>query len=208
VTARLIWITPNAEEVIGYCARVSSPENQPNTETAGKLLAYCFRNKHWSIFEQASMCIEFKCSRTVMRQILRHSTLKPQEFSQRYAKVTESPVIVKARRQDTKNRQNSIDDLSVEDIEWFEAAQFRHWAASMDLYEASLARGIAKECARVFLPEGNTPSTAYFSGPIRSWIHYCQVRTGNGTQKEHIDEALAARDILLEQIPALKELMT
>lgn len=205
-SVKLVWVTPDAEKVIGYCARVSNPSNQDNDETYGKLLKYCAKNAHWSIFEQASMCLEIRTSRAIARQILRHKSLSFQEFSTRYAVVSEPPIQNEARRQDTKNRQNSTDDLLPVDRAWFDQAQIDLYDEVMDVYTEALTRGIAKECARVFLPEGLTPSTMYASGTMRSWIHYCQVRCGNGTQKEHQDIAKNIRRILLEQVPALTDI--
>lgn len=186
----LVWITPDAEKHIAYCARVSNPTNQENPDYRG-LLAYCKKHGHWSVFEMASACFEIEAPRDISRQILRHRSFSFQEFSQRYADVSQLPEIKlrECRLQDTKNRQNSIstDDQFLKD--WWLTAQTAHNSTSLYLYKQAIENGIAKEQARVLLPEGLTPSRLYMSGTIRSWLHYCDVRTGNGTQKEHIEIA-------------------
>lgn len=199
---RLIWSTPNAEKLIGYCARVSSPENQEKSyDSPEKLLAYCISNSHWSIFEMADMCVEIRTSRAISAQLIRHKSFSFQEFSQRYAKVNTCEKYV-SRRQDTKNRQNSIDDLSPETNEWFSKIQEENWNNSKKLYETCLEKGIAKECARFLLPMSST-TTIYMKGSVRSWIHYLQVRCGNGTQKEHFDIANKIKKIFKEQFPII-----
>ena len=205
MSVKLIWITPNAQDVISYCARVSNPANQENYDTAPRLLKYCAKNKHWSVFEQASMCIEVETTRGISAQILRHR-LQAQEFSQRYASVDDTGIeIPHLRRQDHKNRQNSIDDIpDINDA--FRERIEKHFAESHQLYRDLLDQGVAKECARFVLPL-STKTRLYLSGNIRNWIHYCQVRCDPATQKEHRDIAMKVRDILLEQLPSLREIL-
>lgn len=192
-----ISITPNAEQVIMYCARVSNPKNQDSGNT--KLLRYCLEHGHWSIFEMAHATYEITTSRAIAAQILRHRSFSFQEFSQRYAKAQEY-VPAEARRQDKKNRQNSIDDLS-EDIKlWFDTAQSYIWDECNHLYTKALDLGIAKEQARFLLPL-NTQTKLYMTGSIRSWITYFNVRCGVETQKEHRDIALQIRDDLAHRLP-------
>lgn len=197
-STRLIAITPKAEEIIGYCARVSNPENQENPEVS-KLLSFCVKHGHWSIFEQASMVIEITTSRGIAPQILRHRSFSFQEFSQRYAAST-AAITYEARRQDLKNRQNSVDDFDVETKQWFQDAQNEVWGLAFDKYQEALKRGIAKECARFLLPL-NTQTRLYMNGTIRSWIHYIQLRTANGTQLEHMKIAEGCKKIFCEQLP-------
>ena len=205
MAARLIAIsTPvipgvkTAEDLISYAARVSNPAHQ--MQASNRLLKYCIKHKHFSIFEQASMTIEIKTTRAISAQILRHRTFTFQEFSQRYAEVAEKPVPQEARLQDQKNRQNSIitDDADLKD--WWKAEQNAMYDANVKLYEEAIARGIAKECARMVLPM-SSPSTLYMTGTIRSWIHYIELRSANGTQKEHANIAIACKDIFMEQFP-------
>ena len=186
-----------AEGLIAYCARVSSP-HQENLDYE-KLLAYCISNRHWSIFEMADMTVEIVTSRAIAPQILRHRSFQFQEFSQRYARVQAIETYT-PRRQDSKNRQNSLDDLGPETIEWFENAQAEIARISMEKYEEALDKGIAKECARVLLPLG-TRTKLYMKGSVRSWIHYLEVRTDRSTQKEHRDIAEAIRTIFCDQFP-------
>lgn len=200
---KLVWITPDAENIISYCARVSSPQNQENYSTAAGLLSYCIKNKHWSIFEQANMCVEITTGRDISAQILRHRSFSFQEFSQRYAEVSEY-VEREARRQDVKNRQNSIDDLSDEVRDWWRVAQAAHWINAKSLYKSALDKGIAKECARSILPM-QSKTRLYMNGTIRSWIHYLELRCGNGTQKEHMDIANEIKDIFVENLPTIGE---
>lgn len=211
---RLIAITrpvvpecPDTGDLLAYCARVSNPANQANTQTAPRLLGYLVRNQHWSPFEMASMTVEIRTSRAIARQILRHRSFSFQEFSQRYAAVAGAAMISDARLQDAKNRQasNATDDQDLQ--AWWRAAQGTVSAQSAQLYEAALARGIAKEVARNILPEGMTESVLYMAGTIRSFIHYCQLRCEAGTQKEHRDIALSVRDVLLAEFPALGDVM-
>ena len=208
MSVKLVWVTPEAEKQIMYCARVSNPSNQNSENT--KLLEYCAKHGHWSVFEMGSMCVEIETSRTIARQILRHRSFAFQEFSQRYEDVTtmgKSLILSQARSQDLKNRQNSNDNMDQEDKDWFEYEQQHRWSQCLASYKAALERGIAKEQARVFLPEGLTPSRMYMTGTIRSWIHYCQLRCGNGTQKEHIEIAKLCKKILVEQIPSLDKVL-
>lgn len=186
MTVKLQWATPNADQVVGYCARVSNPENQENANVAG-LLAYCARNGHWSVFEMASACVEINTTRDIGRQILRHRSFSFQEFSQRYASTESLPdaPLRECRLQDTKNRQNSIetDDAAIE--EWWDSAQKDTKDTAIFFYEQALSKGIAKEQARALLPEGLTSSRMYMSGTVRSWITYLQSRLHESTQKEH-----------------------
>lgn len=183
----------DVQDLIAYAARVSNPSNQINKETAPKLLNYLIKHKHWSPFEMASACMEIETTRDIARQLLRHRSFSFQEFSQRYADVRdmeEGLVIRKARLQDEKNRQNSVvtDDVQLH-MAW-EQHQRNVWNESMKAYKWAIDNGIAKEQARAVLPEGNTPSRLYVNGTIRSWIHYIELRSANGTQKEHMDLAV------------------
>ncbi len=197
---KLISITPQAEETIAYCARVSNPENQDNPEI-GKLLSYCVKQAHWSIFEQANMVLEIVTSRGIAPQILRHRSFSFQEFSQRYA-VSNSFVLCSARKQDLKNRQNSTDDLDPTVQEWFQNAQNEVWELCHKRYHEALEKGIAKESARFLLPL-NAQTKLYMNGTVRSWIHYIQLRTGHGTQLEHMQIANACKKIFCEQLPVI-----
>lgn len=201
--ADLISITPNSQEVISYCARVSNPNNQLKFNNSSKLIKYLIDNKHWSPFEMAHMTIQIKTSRGISPQILRHRSFTFQEFSQRYASVDASGLtLYAARRQDDKNRQNSIDDLpdSVKQ-EWLDRQQ-DNWKSAFEHYTWALDNGIAKECARFILPLGCT-TTLYMSGSVRSWIHYIELRAANGTQKEHMDIAIACKEIFKKELPDL-----
>jgi thymidylate synthase (FAD) len=208
---KLVAVTEGAEDLIGksaqdiisYVARVSNPNNQMSFETGSKLIKYCITHQHWSIFEHSFMTMEIKTSRAIAAQILRHRSFTFQEFSQRYAAANDF-IEYKARRQDKKNRQNSVDDMSQEDLDWFSAAQAEVWDTANKKYEEALAKGIAKEQARFLLPL-NTGTTIYMSGSIRSWIHYIQLRSGNGTQKEHADIALACMSIISKRFPDVAE---
>lgn len=197
MNVQLISITPDAEKTMGYVARVSNPANQDNPEVS-KLLAYCLKHGHWSVFETATMTLEIETSRAIAAQILRHRSFCFQEFSQRYASPTEFETY-EARRQDSKNRQNSIDDLSEEDKLWFRQIQGHIWVTARNAYNTALEKGIAKECARFLLPL-NTHSRLYMTGNVRSWIHYIQLRTTQGTQKEHRDIALACKAIFCKEL--------
>lgn len=204
---KLVWVTPEAEQKIAYMARVSNPANQDNPASATKLLKYLIKNKHWSPYEMVNVCMEIETTRDVARQILRHRSFSFQEFSQRYA-VSEGFIQnSQARMQDTKNRQNSLytDDISIQN--WFEGAQRRLVEEAKFLYSAALDKGIAKECARVFLPEGLTVSRMYMNGTLRSWLHYIDIRCDVATQKEHRDVANQCRDIIFAEFPSIKSLM-
>lgn len=190
-------------QILAYVARVSNPSNQMNSGTASKLLTYCLKNQHWSVFESASLTLEITTSRAIAQQILRHRSFTFQEFSQRYSEATEFEMY-EARRQDAKNRQNSIDDMDGETKKWFEGAQKGVQDMSLALYSKALAQGIAKEQARFLLPL-STQTRIYMTGNIRSWITYCSLRCKNGTQKEHQDIALACRAILFQEVPELEE---
>lgn len=197
------------EELVAYCARVSNPANQANHETAPRLLSYLVRNQHWSPFEMAHAVIEIKTTRDIARQILRHRSFSFQEFSQRYAEVVADPVLREARLQDTTNRQNSIDfgEENFALVDWWERQQAAVATAALNVYNEALLQGIAKEVARAVLPEGLTPSHLYMSGSVRSWIHYIQLRTGNGTQKEHREIAAMCKLALLHVMPSLSEML-
>lgn len=202
---KLISVTPDAEKTIAHCARVSS-NNQSNPDYS-KLLAYCIKNGHWSIFEMANMVVEVQTSRAISAQILRHRSFSFQEFSQRYAAVDESGVeIYAARRQDVKNRQNSIDDLSDAVQEEWRARQLQNWKSSFEHYMWALDNGIAKECARFVLPLGCS-TKIYMQGSIRSWIHYLELRTAHGTQAEHMDIAKAIFAIFVDRFPTIAKAM-
>jgi thymidylate synthase (FAD) len=200
VTAPLIQVenqTLSPEGLIAYCARVSSPHQE--TLDYQKLLAYCIEHKHWSIFEMVDMTVEIVTSRAISPQILRHKSFQFQEFSQRYAKAQEIERY-QPRRQDSKNRQNSLDDLDAATKQWFDDAQDRIASASLELYNMALEKGIAKECARVLLPLG-TQTKLYMKGSVRSWIHYLEVRTDSSTQQEHREIALGIKAMFMEQFP-------
>lgn len=194
MTANLIWATPDADKHIGYCARVSNPNNQDNPNIAG-LLNYCAKNHHWSVFEMASACIEVSTTRDIARQILRHRSFSFQEFSQRYADATQLGDFTtrECRLQDNKNRQNSLETDDFDLTVWWTAAQKRMIDETQFLYGEALKRGIAKEQARALLPEGLTPSKLYVNGTMRSWITFLQARLDPSTQKEH---RLVAQDVL------------
>jgi len=202
--ASLISVTPDAEKHIAYCARVSNPNNQDN-ENYAKLLAYCIKHRHWSIFEQAFMTLEIETTRGLAAQVLRHRSFTFQEFSQRYAStnlLSSNIELPELRRQDTKNRQNSIDDLDSEMIEKFNRQMVTLFSSASNLYNQMLEAGVAKECARFVLPLA-TPTKMYMSGSLRSWIHYIELRSANGTQKEHMDIALSCKEIFKEQFPVI-----
>lgn len=196
---KLVHCTPEAEKLVALCARVSS--SNPDNPEYEKLLAYLIKHKHWSPFEMASLCLEIETTRGVSPQILRHRSFSFQEFSLRYAAATEFEEY-EARRQDTKNRQNSISDMDTSDKDWFRDAQFKVNSVSESLYEEALKRGIAKECARNLLPM-STKTKLFMHGTLRSWIHYIELRAADGTQKEHRDIALEAKRIFTEQFPLI-----
>ena len=203
---KLISMTPDAEKTMGYVARVSNPSNQENPKVAG-LLSYCIKNGHWSVFEQAHMTLEINTTRGIAAQILRHRSFTYQEFSQRYADssvLSEEIPLPELRRQDTKNRQNSIDDIE-EDVKLeFQKKIQMHFEQGMNLYKDMLEQGIAKECARFVLPLA-TPTKIYMTGSVRSWIHFINLRAGNGTQKEHIDIAENCKVGFCEAFPIVSE---
>ena len=201
-SAKLIWATPNLESVIAYCARVSNPANQHNDETAPKLLRYCMKHKHWSVFEMGNICIEIETTRDIARQILRHRSFSFQEFSQRYAVVGDHDISA-ARMQDYKNRQNSIPTEDREIQRWWEEQQQQTWKKAKAVYEHALNIGIAKEVARKVLPEGMTMSRMYVNGTVRSWLHYIDVRCDEATQKEHREVAQQCRTIVANLLPSL-----
>tara|TARA_B100000945_G_C20216874_1_gene518722 strand:- start:179 stop:811 length:633 start_codon:yes stop_codon:yes gene_type:complete len=205
MTVKLITQTPDAEKTIAYVARVSNPNNQDNENYAG-LLKYCIKHQHWSIFEQASMTLEIETTRGIAAQILRHRSFTFQEFSQRYAESTSLGDIElpELRRQDTKNRQNSTDDLDPEMVDKFNRQMITLFSSSTALYESMLKQGVAKECARFVLPLA-TPTRIYMTGSIRSWIHYINLRSANGTQKEHMLIAEECKKIFIEQYPTVSE---
>ena len=205
--AKLVSVTPDAEKHIAFCARVSNPNNQDNEKFSG-LLKYCIKNQHWSIFEQAFMTLEITTNRGIAAQILRHRSFTFQEFSQRYASTDflgeiELPEL---RRQDDKNRQNSIDDLDPELIDKLERQMVTLFSSANSLYQQMLSAGVAKECARFVLPLA-TPTRIYMTGSIRSWLHYIDLRSSNGTQKEHMDIANNCKEIFVEQFPSIAEAM-
>jgi len=200
----LVSVSPDAEKHMAYCARVSNPNNQDNDNYAG-LLRYCIKHQHWSIFEQAFMTLEINTTRGLAAQILRHRSFTFQEFSQRYADTnlldTNIP-LPELRRQDTKNRQNSIDDIPEEQSKMLLGRIQNYFNEGLDLYNELLREGIAKECARFVLPLA-TPTRIYMSGSVRSWVHYIDLRSGHGTQKEHMDIANACKSIFTEQFPTV-----
>ena len=201
-----VSVTPDAEKLIGYIARVSNPKNQENPEVAG-LLRYCIKHGHWSIFEQASMTVEIETTRGIAAQILRHRSFTFQEFSQRYADtnlLAEEIPMFDLRHQDTKNRQNSLDDVPYNKKKDLEYKIAEHFVEAMDLYNELLASGIAKECARFVLTLA-TPTMMYMTGTIRSWIHYLQLRGGHGTQKEHMEIAHAIEEIFIKEFPTISD---
>ena len=202
----LVSVSPDAEKHMAYCARVSNPNNQDNENYAG-LLRYCIKHQHWSIFEQAFMTLEINTTRGLAAQILRHRSFTFQEFSQRYADTnlldTNIP-LPELRRQDTKNRQNSIDDIPEKQSKMLLGRIQNYFNEGLDLYNELLREGIAKECARFVLPLA-TPTRIYMSGSVRSWVHYIDLRSGHGTQKEHMDIANACKDIFKEQFPTVSE---
>jgi thymidylate synthase (FAD) len=206
MSVKLISVTPDAEQTMAYVARVSNPKNQENPNYA-KLLGYCIKHNHWSVFEQAFMTLEIETTRGLAAQILRHRSFTYQEWSQRYADssmLAEQIPMFELRRQDTKNRQNSIDDIDDFVKQEYEIKIRRHFDEAMTLYQSMLDMGIAKECARFVLPLA-TPTRMYMSGSVRSWIHYITLRSANGTQKEHMEIAEACKKIFVEQFPTCAE---
>ena len=205
---KLISVTPDAEKTMGYVARVSNPKNQ-NNPTVDGLLAYCIKHGHWSVFEQAFMTVEIETTRGIAAQILRHRSFTFQEFSQRYANTTHLGHIPlpELRRQDNKNRQNSIDDIDDEQVKFLKKEIALHFAAAKDLYNELIRQGVAKECARFVLPLA-TPTKLYMTGSCRSWVHYIDLRSGHGTQKEHMDIANEIKDIFSQQFPIVAEALS
>lgn len=206
MSVKLISVTPDAEKNIAYCARVSNPNNQDN-ENYAKLLKYCIDHKHWSIFEMAFLTLEINTTRGLAAQILRHRSFTFQEFSQRYADASllaDHIPVFELRGQDTKNRQNSIDNIDHETVVKWNTQIREHFAKAKSIYDGMIADGIAKECARFVLPLA-TPTRLYMSGSIRSWIHYIDLRSGHGTQKEHMIIANECKKIFVEQFPVIGE---
>ena len=207
MTVKLVTVTPDAEKTIGYVARVSNPNNQENPKVSG-LLKYCIKHQHWSIFEQAFMTLELNTTRAIAAQVLRHRSFTFQEFSQRYA---DSSALVEGkiplpelRRQDTTNRQKSIDDLDPFVCQKYEIWMQHNFAETLKVYQEMLNDGVAKECARMILPMA-CPTRIYMSGSVRSWMHYIDLRTGHGTQKEHMELAEDCKKIFVEQFPVIAE---
>jgi len=203
---KLVSATPDAEQHMGYVARVSNPKNQDNPNVSG-LLKYCIKHGHWSVFEQAFMTVEINTTRGLAAQILRHRSFTYQEFSQRYADSSMLGEVIplpELRRQDDKNRQNSIDDIDPLMVQDFNAKMQKHFVDGMKLYKEMLDAGVAKECARFVLPLA-TPTRIYMTGSVRSWIHYIDLRSAHGTQKEHMDVAEGVRGIFTEQFPVVAE---
>ena len=204
---KLVSVSPDAEKHMAYCARVSNPNNQDNEKFAG-LLKYCIKHQHWSIFEQAYLTLEINTSRAIAAQILRHRSFTYQEFSQRYA---DSSALMEGniplpdlRRQDTTNRQKSIDDLDTFLKQKYEIWMQHHFKQTLEVYQDMLDHGVAKECARMILPLA-CPTRIYMTGSVRSWIHYIDLRTGHGTQKEHMEIAEGCKKIFIEQFPVVAE---
>jgi len=206
MTVKLISVTPDAEQTMAYVARVSNPGNQDSENYAG-ILRYCIKHNHWSVFEQAFMTLEIETNRGIAAQILRHRSFTYQEFSQRYADtnlLSDRIPVPDLRSQDTKNRQNSIDDISEETKKDLQMYINNHFINAMELYNELLRQGVAKECARFVLPLA-TPTRIYMSGSVRSWIHYINLRSANGTQKEHMDIANECKKLFVEQFPVVSE---
>ena len=205
---KLVSVTPDAEQHMAYVARVSNPKNQDNENFSG-LLKYCIKHGHWSVFEQAFMTVEINTTRGLAAQILRHRSFTYQEFSQRYADSSllgDTIPLPELRRQDLKNRQNSTDDLDALVVQDFNSKMQRHFVDGMKLYKEMLDAGVAKECARFVLPLA-TPTRLYMSGTVRSWLHYIELRTGHGTQKEHKEIASDCKRIFSEQFPTIASAM-
>ena len=208
MNVKLVSVTPDAEKMIAYIARVSNPSNQNDEKYAG-LLKYCIKHGHWSVFEQAHMTLEINTSRGIAAQILRHRSFTFQEFSQRYADtnlLSEEIPVPDLRSQDHKNRQNSVDDISPEKKLALQGTIARHFAESIDLYNELLRQGVAKECSRFVLPLA-VGTRIFMTGNLRSWMHYIDLRSSNGTQKEHMDIANECKQIFMEQFPIVSEAM-
>ena len=202
---QLITLTPDAEKNMAFVARVSNPNNQGNENFSG-LLKYCIKHQHWSVFEQAHMTLEIETTRAIAAQILRHRSFTFQEFSQRYAQSNELGEIdlPELRRQDSKNRQNSIDDLDIKVVDKLNRQMITLFSSAQSLYNQMIEEGVAKECARMVLPLC-TPTRIYMTGSVRSWIHYIDLRSAHGTQKEHMEIAESCKDIFKEQFPVVSE---
>ena len=194
---RLVWKTPYGDNEVAYMARVSAANQH---DTPDKLIGYLVKHKHWSPFEMVNMCVEICTTRSISAQIMRHRSFSFQEFSQRYAEIQDKPLMPELRRQDLKNRQNSIDDLDPTEVQNFEVMIDQHYEQGLYLYKEMLAAGVAKECAREVLPM-STPTKLYMNGNLRSWLHYCDLRTANSTQKEHREIAIACKKLLAENFP-------
>ena len=206
MNVKLVSVTPDAEKTMGYVARVSNPKNQDNPKVAG-LLGYCIKHGHWSVFEQAHMTLEINTTRGLAAQILRHRSFTYQEFSQRYADSSllgDTIPLPELRKQDLKNRQNSTDDMDDRKVKWYNYRMQKHFKEGMKLYQNMLRDGVAKECARFVLPLA-TPTRLFMTGSVRSWIHYIELRSGHGTQKEHMDIANACKDVFRTQFPIVSE---
>ena len=200
----------DVQDLIAFCARVSNPSNQLNTETSEKLISYLVKHKHWSPLEMTSVCMEVETTRDIARQFLRHRSFSFQEFSQRYADPTKDLdfVIREARLQDDKNRQNSVEVNDIELQRWWDWEQRRLLWMIKKSYAEAIKKGIAKEQARAILPEGNTVSRMYVNGTLRSWVHYCELRSSNGTQKEHMEIARECAKVISEVFPLIKQYTT
>ena len=203
----LVHSTPDGDNLISYMARVSNPSNQNNTETSARLIKYLIKHKHWSPFEMVNMCVQITTTRSIAAQILRHRSFSFQEFSQRYAGVTAKPYTLVVRRQDTTNRQSSIDDVDAFTAQDFQIKAQQVYDMSYHLYNEMLEAGIAKECAREVLPL-SAPTKLYMNGTLRSWIHYCDLRCSNGTQKEHRDIADACRLLIDQCFPLVSQALS
>jgi len=205
MTVQFVSITPDAEKTMAYIARVSNPSNQDNENFSG-LLRYCIKHQHWSVFEQSTMTLEIQTTRAIAAQILRHRSFTYQEFSQRYAdsNLLGNIELPELRRQDSKNRQNSIDDLEPEVVDKFNRQMNTLFSSAFGLYNQMLEAGVAKECARFVLPLA-TPTRLYMTGSCRSWIHYINLRSAHGTQKEHMDIANACKKVFVKKFPAVSE---
>lgn len=199
MSARLVWATPNGDDLIAKMARVSNPSNENNLETAPKLISYLIKHKHWSPFEMVNLCVEIETTRAISAQIIRHRSFSFQEFSQRYAEVYDT-VIPHLRRQDLKNRQNSVDDMSATEVAGYYRRISQLFEDAEHLYKEMVSSGVAKECARGVLPM-NTVTRLYMNGSVRSWIHYLQLRTDPSTQLEHREIALEIQDVFSKQFP-------
>jgi thymidylate synthase (FAD) len=197
---KYVHSTPDGDNLVAYMARVSNPENQHNTETSARLIRYLIKHKHWSPFEMVNMCVEVNTTRSIAAQILRHRSFSFQEFSQRYSKALDQPGPLAVRRQDTKNRQNSVDDIDPYTTQDFQIKADQVYDLSFKLYNEMLAAGVAKECAREVLPL-STPTRLYMNGTLRSWLHYCDLRCANGTQLEHQIIADECKELLKTHFP-------